>query len=135
MSSSLDFWICHPLSNESELGTFNRSHAFWSCANKMVNYLLDLDGLPEGHGIRPHSLKVTTISYLMADLAKGHANLSQLAIRGNYRHFAARYMANVYSRNIARRQIFVPNFAQSAFRGNTSIESIVAGRPVFSEWQ
>ena len=48
---------------------------------------------------------------------------------------AARDMAKVYSRNIAQKQLFVSNFAQRAFRENTSIESTVAGAPAFSAGQ
>ena len=69
----------------------------------------------------------------MTEVAKGRANLSQLAIQGNYREVAARDMAKVYSRNSAQRQIFVPKFAQKEFRGNKAAESISDDPSVFSE--
>ena len=112
-----DFWIVPPL--EYEVGGFNQVPAFWPCANKMMTCLLEADGLPEGHGVRPHSLKVAEISALMTGVAEGQANLSQLAIRGNYRAFAAQDMDKVYSRNIAHRKLAVSDFAQSAFRRDT----------------
>ena len=51
----------------------------------MMTCLLGIEELPEGDGIRPRSLKVKTISVLMTEVAKGQADLSQLAIQGNYR--------------------------------------------------
>ena len=57
--------------------------------------------------------------------------MSQLSIRGNYRDVAAHDMAKSYSRNIAHRQLFVSDFAQSASRKNTNLESIKAGPPVY----
>ena len=57
---------------------------FWSSADKRMTYLLKISGRPGGHGIRPRSLKVTTISVIMADVAKGLENLSQLASQGDY---------------------------------------------------
>ena len=107
-----DFWIGQPLVLESELGFFNRPHAFWSCANKMMSVLLSLADVHGDRGIRPHSLKVTTIDVLMVGIAKGKANLSQLAFQGNYRAFNAQDMGNVYSRNFAQRQISAPKFAR-----------------------
>ena len=71
----MDFWIGQPLESEGE--HFSPYPAFWSIASKMVTYLLELAGQPHGRGIRPRSLKVTTISALMAEVAKGQANLSQ----------------------------------------------------------
>ena len=62
---SSDFWIGPPSVLESELGFFNQRHAFWSCANKMMSVLLPLADFHEDHGIRPHSLKVTTIAVIM----------------------------------------------------------------------
>ena len=66
------------------------------------------DGNPSGreHGIRPHSLKVTTISALMAAVVKGYADISQIDIRGIYRAAAARDMATIYSRNVAQNRLF-----------------------------
>ena len=64
--------------------------------------LLFQPGRPDGHGIRPHSLKVATISTFPTEVTKGNANLSQLAIQGNYRAVAARDMPKVYSRNLAQ---------------------------------
>ena len=81
----------------------------------MKTYILEVDGRPQCHGIRPRSLKVATISALMAEVTKGQSNLPQLAIQGNYRADAAHGMAKRYSRNIARRQLFVSDVARSAF--------------------
>ena len=80
---SRDFWIGRPLTIESELGFPNQDPAFWSCSRKVMTCLLFQADHPEGHGVRPNSLKVTTISTLATAVAKGNANLSQLAIRGN----------------------------------------------------
>ena len=95
--------------------------------------LLFQAGHPEGHGIRPHSLKVTTISTLMTEVIKGQANLYQLAIQGNYRAVAAHGMDGVYSRNLAHREIFVSRLAHKAFRVNRCAESIADGTPEISE--
>ena len=81
-----------------------------------MTYLLFLAGRPDGHGIRPHIIKVETISTLMTEGAKGDANLSQLAIQGNYMAVAAQDADMVYPRNLAQRQIFVTKFAQNHFR-------------------
>ena len=131
MEFSLDFWIRRPL--ESEVGNFNRAPAFWPCANKMVTYLLEADGHPECHGVRPRSLRVTTISALTTEVAKGQENLSQLAIRGNYRVVADQDMARAYPRNIAQRQLSASGFSTRAFQNDTSIETIIEGPLVFSE--
>ena len=40
---------------------FNGVPAFWSCANKMMIYMLKKAERPDGHSIRPRSLKVATI--------------------------------------------------------------------------
>ena len=72
---SRDFWICRPLANESESAIAYRAvPAFRYLANKMMAYLLEIAGCPDGHGVRPHSLKVTTISAQMTEVAKGHEN-------------------------------------------------------------
>ena len=113
---SRDFWIGQPLDYESELGTSNHVPACRSCGNKVMTYLLEVTGYPEGHGVRPRSLKDTTISALMMAVARGQANLSQVAIRGDYKAVAAQDMAKVYPRNIEQRKLSVPNFAQSAFQ-------------------
>ena len=78
----------------------------------MMDYLLEVADRPEGHGIRPRSLKVTTISALMTVVAKCQENLAKLAIRGNYRAVAAQDMDKVYSRNIEQQQLSVSDFAQ-----------------------
>ena len=67
------------MGSESELGFPNQAPAFWSCANKMMSLLLFLADRPGDHGIRPRSLKVTTIDVLVGEIVKGKANLSQLA--------------------------------------------------------
>ena len=86
-----------------------------------------------GHGIRPHSLKVTTISTFLTEIAKGIANLPQLAIQGNYRAVAAQDMAKVYSRNLANRQIFVTRLARGALKENRTSDSLATGTPGISE--
>ena len=78
----------------------------------MMAYLLEVGGSLDGHGVRPRSLKVATISALMAGVGKRQDNLSQLAIRGNYRAVAAQDMDKVYSRNIEQQQLSVSDFAQ-----------------------
>ena len=120
---SRDYWVGKPLILKSELGFPNHSPAFWSCSNKIMKCLLFLAGRPDGHGTRPNSIKVATIPTLMTEIAKWHANLSQLAIQCNYRAAAARDMANVYSRNSAQRQIFVSKFDQKHF-GETKTPSL-----------
>ena len=126
----MDFWICQHL--ESEGGNFTAAPAFRSCADKMAAYLLDLVGRPKCPGIRPHSLKVATIHPLKVEVVKGHANLSQLATRGNYRACAAQNTAEIYSRNVAQQQISVSDFAQNAFQVDKSQGSIGDVPPVFS---
>ena len=68
----------------------------------------------------------------MTEVAKGPSNLSQLAIRGNYRDFAAQDTDKVYSRNMAHRQIPASDFAQKAFGASTSLESIKEAPLIFS---
>ena len=97
----------------------------------MVDYLSDIAGHPKVHGIRPHSLKVTTIATLMEEIT-GRSNFPQLATRGNYRAVAPHDMGKTYYRNVARQQLIVSNFAQSAFCANTKPESIKIGPPAFS---
>ena len=97
--------------------------------------LLELAGRPGGHGARPHSLKVTTISTLMTEVAKGQSNLPQLAVQGKYRAATAQDIANVYSRNLHNRQLFVSKFAQKYSRGNKSAESRPEGPSGFSDDQ
>ena len=117
---SRDFWIGRALVIESELGFPNQSHAFWSCANKVMPSLLFQAEKPECHWIRPHSQKVTTISTLItAVIIKGQADLSQLAIQGNYGAVAAQDMDKVYSRNLAHQQISVARLPQGAWRGKS----------------
>ena len=55
----------------------------------------------------------------------------QLSMRGNYRDVAAHDMANVYTRNIAKQRLCASDFAQSALRKTTSLESIQDGPPVY----
>ena len=108
---------------ESEMGYFSQAPAFWSCADKMKAFLLErADFLEEYHGIWPHSLKVTTISALMGEIAQLKANLAQLAVRGNYRALSAPDMEKTYSRNLAQRLISVSNFAQKSFKGNQNAQ-------------
>ena len=126
---SRDFGIGRPLLLESELGFPNHVPAFWSCADKMMTSLLFQAWNPDGHGIRPRSLKVATISTLMTEVAKGRENLSRLAIQGQYRAATAQDMAVVYSRNLAQRQIFFSKFAQQAFSGKQRIR-VYLGAPI-----
>ena len=64
---SRDFWIGQPLVTGSELVFPNQAPALGHCANKVMTCLLFQAGHLDGHGIRPHSLKVTTISTLMTE--------------------------------------------------------------------
>ena len=96
---SRDFWIWKPLLIESELRFPHRPPAFWSFADKVMTCILFQAGRPEGHAIRPNSLKAATISNLTTEFIKGKANFSQLAIQGNYRAVTAHDMAKVYSRS------------------------------------
>ena len=98
-----------------------------------MTYLLEVDERPEGHGIRPRSLKVATISALMTEAAQGQGDLSQLAIQGNYRAVAAHHMYKAYSRNIAKHQLCASDFAQSAFGMSAILESIKEDTPVYLE--
>ena len=75
----MDFWIGQPL--ESGNKSPDAIPAFRSCAYKMMDYLLDLSGRPEGHGIRPNSLKVATISTLTTEIIKGIGDFPQLEIQ------------------------------------------------------
>ena len=104
----MDFWICHPLESEDKGVTL--VPAFWPCADKMEAYLLDLAGHPKGRGIRPHILKVTTTPPpITIEIAKGRAELSQLAIQDNYREVATRDMDGIYARNVEQKHLPVPN--------------------------
>ena len=94
-----------------------------------MTYLLSVDGRP-GVSELDHILKATTIFSLTTEVAKGQANFPQLAIKGNYRAVAAQEVDKVYSRNIAHRHLSVSDFAQSAFRKNTSLESAKKGPPI-----
>ena len=124
---SRDFWIGEPLVIGSELCFPNQAPAFWSREDKVLSCLLFQEGRPEGHVERPRNLKVTTISTLMTEVIKGHANLSHLAIQGNYREVTAQNVNKVYPRNLAHRQISASRFAQKAVRVNRGAESIVEG--------
>ena len=128
---SRDFWVGKPLIVESELAPPNHSPAFWYCSDKTMTRLLFHVGRPNGHGIRQHSLNVTTISVLMTEVIKGHANLSQLAFQGNYRAATVHDMVKVYSRNLAHRKIFASKWARGAFKENKDAESIVEDPSVF----
>ena len=130
---SRDFRIARPLVIESELGFPNQVPAFWSCANKVMTCLLFQARHTDGHGVRPHSLMVTTIFTLMTEVIKGNANLSQLATQGDYLHVAAQDMAKAYSRNLAHRQIFVSHSAQKAFQGNRNVDAFKTAPPEISE--
>ena len=81
----------------------------------MMTYLLDLVGHPKFPGDSPRWLKATTISALMDAVVKEYANLSQLAIRGNYSAVAAQGVAQIYSRNVAHHRLSVSNFGQTRF--------------------
>ena len=119
--SDRDFCAFQPLGSEGK--NFTPVPSFWYCAYKMVTYLLDLVWLPMGHGVRPNSLKVTTISALTTNVADGQANLSQLAIQGNYRAVTAQDMAKVYFSDLAQQQLLVSSCDKNAFRNNASPES------------
>ena len=82
-----DFWICQPL--EADGMRFAAFAASRPCANRMLTYLLDLVGHPKGHGARPLILKGATISPLMGDVVKGHANSPPLATPCEYSEVSA----------------------------------------------
>ena len=88
-------------------------------------------GAPQGRGIGPISLKLTKITALMTEVAKGQANSPQLETQWDYRGVAAHGMANVYSRNIAHRKLPLADFSQSSFKQNTSLESAERARRSF----
>ena len=69
----------------------------------------------------------------MTEVARGQAQLSKLASQGNYRAPNAQDTAQVYSRNSARRQIFVSQLAQKDFKENKDAESIAEGPSVFPD--
>ena len=99
----------------------------------MMILLLERAAFREANGIRPHSLKVTTISALMGGIAKGKANLAQLASQGNYREVTAQDMGKVYSRNLAQKQLFGSKFAQKSFSENQNAEGRKIDIPDFAE--
>ena len=99
----------------------------------MVISLLTTARHPEGHGARPHSLKLTTISALTTVVSKGNANFSQIATQGNYRDVTARDTKKIYSRKVALQQLFVSNFPQSVVLGNNGPNDLALGNPVFFE--
>ena len=99
----------------------------------MMTCLLLLSDHKDDHVVRPHSLKVTTISAIMEEIVKGSANLPHLAIQGNCRAAAAQNMGKVYSRNLAQRGIFVSKLAPKAPKANQTTESSTTDIPEFSE--
>ena len=98
-----------------------------------MTVLLDLADSHEDRGIRPHSLKVTTIAALMGEIVKGKANLAQLAAQGNYRAVTAQDMGKVYSRNSPHRGISFSKLAKKPHGENQTAESLPPGLPGFSE--
>ena len=68
----MDFWTGQPL--ESGNKGANSVPAFWSCANKMMAYLLDLSSPPKGLRIGPRSLKVAAIFAIIGEVANAHSN-------------------------------------------------------------
>ena len=98
-----------------------------------MTFLLERADFFEEHGIRPHSLKVTTISALMGEIAKGKGNLAQLSVQGNYRAATAQEMGKIYSRNIANQQLFVSKYAQKTVKENQNAEILPPDLPDFKE--
>ena len=94
--------------------------------------LLEGSDFWEENGIRPRSLKVTTISALTGEIVTGKANLAQLAAQWNYRAVDDQDMRNGYSRNLAHQQLFVSNFAQKSFIGNQNADGLNANVPDFA---
>ena len=78
-------------------------------------------------------MEVPTISPRMADVVRGNANLSQLAIQWPYRAVNAQDMARIYSRDVARRRLCVPTSAQSDFAENKDLEEVMMAHPIFLE--
>ena len=96
-----------------------------------MNILLFLADYNEDRGIRPRILKVTTVSDLMDEIAKGKESLSQLATQGNYRAATAQDMGKVYSRNFAQERFFSRNWPRKRSKKNQSAEFLVTDKPEF----
>ena len=52
---------------------------------------------------------------------------------GNYREVEARDTTEIYPRGVAHQQLFVSNFARSAFLGNRAPRNLALGKPIFLE--
>ena len=78
---------------------------------------------------------MTTISALTTEIVKGNGNLAQLSARGNYRAITAADMGKIYSRNVARQQLYVSKFPQKSVKENQYAEPLlaVANIPDFEE--
>ena len=124
------FWMRQPCGYEKN--PFSEYPAFRSFAREMVLPIRKTVGHPEGHGVRPRSLEVATISALKAAVVKRNSNLSLLAFRGNYRAAAAQDIGK-YPRNVPSREIFCSGCAQSDFYGNIGIAEVEKGLPIFSD--
>ena len=98
-----------------------------------MTFLLERAEFFEEHGIRPRSLKVTTISALMGEIVKGTANLAQLSVHGNYRAITAQDMGKVYSRNTSQKQLSASKYSQKAVKENQAAEGLSANVPDFNE--
>ena len=108
-NTNRDFWIGQPVQFDTQGGFFGQAPAFWPIANKMMTVPLErANSIQKPHGIRPHSLKVTTISALTKEIVKGNGNLAQLCVQGNYRAITAADMGKIYSRDIAQQQQQIP---------------------------
>ena len=66
----------------------------------------------------------------MTDAVNGNANFPKIEIRGNYRGAATHDMAEIYSRNFEEIQLFVSNFAQSAFLEDKGPRNLATTPPV-----
>ena len=125
-----DFLIPPPF--DSGRAGFNAVPAYGSVPGKRwLFFLLRAAKHHEVLGSRPHNLEVTAISAPMADVAQGNAHFPQIARRRNFRAVAAHDMANIYSRKVAHRLLFVSKFALSYFYEDKGPMGLEKGPPVF----
>ena len=87
---------------------------------------------PEGHGIRPHSLRVTEISALTMEVAKGNANFPKLQPR----EITARPIPRIRrksTRETARRNSFPRRNSRNRLSGAKGPRGVEKDKPVFLE--
>ena len=94
---------------------FANAPSFRTRANEMIPDLFPNASHPDGHYIRPHSLRVTTISALMREVVVGNSKLRQLAAQWNYRAHSAHGVWVIYSRNETQQQLHASKFAHREY--------------------